>query len=285
ARAGLRRDSAAPARSRQRPQQRGRLGPEEELHRVVTRAPAVVVVLVIELRLPPRLDVDEERVDVDPWAARLLPRLRHIRELAEDHDCVGIESRLLAQLAPRRCLPVLARLHAPRDRVPVAPAVRRAVGDEELVPTADVDQHLAPLVHAGNTTSARAPLKAKLPCSSSATRAWTIERPVPLGAPSAPEPSSAIASRTSASRRTSSIRTVPAPCSSAFCRSSEKTSASAVARLPASDTGSSCAWTSRPAPSPCTSVARNRSISSASSTSSSRCSVSDSCTAAMARIR
>ena len=45
------------------------------------------------------------------------------------------------------------------------------------------------------------------------------------------------------SARASSIRTVPPPCSSAFWKSSLKTSASAVARSPASDTGSSSAST------------------------------------------
>src|SRR5262249_58791188 len=65
--------------------------------------------------------------------------------------------------------------------------------------------------HAGKTTSARAPAKEKLPCSSSATSARTIERPVPVGAPSTPDPSSAIATITSPFRRASSIRTVPAP--------------------------------------------------------------------------
>ena len=43
--------------------------------------------------------------------------------------------------------------------------------------------------------------------------------------------------------------------------------------------------TSRPPTRPCTSIARSRSISSAISTSSSRCSVSTSCTAAIARMR
>ena len=65
----------------------------------------------------------------------------------------------------------------------------------------------------------------------------------------------------------------------------EKTSASAVARAPGSDTGSSSAVTSLPPPTPCTSIARRRSIRSASSTSSSRRSVSSSCTAAIARMR
>src|SRR5205814_2776970 len=62
----------------------------------------------------------------------------------------------------------------------------------------------------GNTTSARDPVRSKLPCSSSRTSARTIERPVPVGAPPAPFPSSAIASTTSPLRRASSMRTAPA---------------------------------------------------------------------------
>ena len=54
-----------------------------------------------------------------------------------------------------------------------------------------------------------------------------------------PSPSSAIASTTSPFRRSSSTRTIAPPCSSAFWSSSLKTSASAVARPPASCTGSS----------------------------------------------
>ena len=53
-----------------------------------------------------------------------------------------------------------------------------------------------------------------------------------------PTPSSAIASTTSPFRRASSTRIDWPPCSSAFWSSSLKTSASAVARLPASETGS-----------------------------------------------
>ena len=123
------------------------------------------------------------------------------------------------------------------------------------------------------------------PASSSRTSARTIERPVPSPLPFRPAPSSATASATSSPRRSSSIRTVPPPCSSAFWKSSLKTSASAVARSPASETGSSSASTVLPATRPCTSIARSRSISSARSTSSSRCSVSTSWTAAIARIR
>ena len=81
-------------------------------------------------------------------------------------------------------------------------------------------------------------------------------------------------------------RSSPPPCSSALRNSSLKTSASAVARWPASETGSSVgARPCLPATSPWTSIARSRSISSSRSTSSSRCSVSTSCTAAIARIR
>src|SRR5579859_6703189 len=266
--------SRATGSSRQRPEHRRRLGPVEELGRLLTRQPAVVVVLPVECRLPAGRRLREERLDVD----------RLVDERCVEMLELGFEPRLLAQLAYRGLGERLALLHAARDLVPVRVVLRRAVDDEELLPAAHHDEHLL-RPHAGKTTSARAPAKAKLPWSSSATSARTIESPVPLGAPSAPEPSSAIARRTWSSRRVSSIRTVPAPCSSAFWSSSEKTSASAVARVPASDTGSSCAWTSRPPPSPCTSIARSRSISSASSTSSSRCSVSASCTAAMARIR
>src|SRR6266511_3309518 len=122
--------------------------------------------------------------------------------------------------------------------------------------------------------------------SSSMTSASTIERPVPeLGSPSIPSPSSEIASTTSPFRRVSSTRTKPPPCSSAFCNSSEKTRARAVAREPASWTGSSDASTALPDPRPWTSIARRRSRSSASSTSSSRRSISTSCTAAIARMR
>src|SRR4029078_5047204 len=163
---------------------------------------------------------------------------------------------LLVQLAERGDVERLAGLDGAGDRVPVAAALGVAVRDEELVSATHVDQYLRPLGHAGKTTSARAPAKAKLACSASAPRARTIERPVPAGVPSAPDPSSAIASTTSLSRRASSIRTVPSPCSSAFRSSSEEKSASAVARLPASETGSSRAPTSRPAPSPCTRHAR-----------------------------
>src|SRR4029077_12811219 len=99
------------------------------------------------------------------------------------------------ELAGRGVGERLAVLHAARHEVPVRVVLGRTVDDEELASAADDDEHLL-RPHAGNTTSARAPAKAKLPCSSSATSAWTIERPVPLGAPSAPEPSSAIARKT-----------------------------------------------------------------------------------------
>ena len=100
-----------------------------------------------------------------------------------------------------------------------------------------------------------------------------MERPVPSPAACMPSPSSAIASTTSPSCPDSVIEIVDPPCSRAFPKSSLKTSARDVARWPSSQTGSRDALTSFPATSPCTSIARNRSISSSSSTSSSRCSV------------
>src|SRR5581483_2005416 len=251
-----------------------RLGPVQERDRLVAGAPAVVVVLPVEDRLPIGGRLSDERVDVDAFVIERAVQRRDRRR----------EARLLVQLSRRRRKGRLALLDAAGAEVPVRVVLRRPVHDEELLATAHDDQDFV-RPHAGNTTSARAPLSAKLPCSSSATSARTIESPVPLDAPSAPVPSSAMARTTSPFRRVSSIRTVPAPCSSAFWRSSEKTRASAVARVPASDTGCSRASTSRPAPRPCTSIARSRSTSSASSTSSSRCSVSASCTAAIARIR
>ena len=78
----------------------------------------------------------------------------------------------------------------------------------------------------------------------------------------------------------------PPPCSSAFWSSSLKTSASAVARLPASETGSSARLdrlARRRAPARASRAAGRAAR--ASSTSSSRCSVSTSCTAAIARMR
>ena len=75
-----------------------------------------------------------------------------------------------------------------------------------------------------------------MPPSSSRTSARTIERPVPFGGSAGmPGPSSAISSTASPSSPRSATCTCVPPCSSAFPSSSEKTSASAVARLPASD--------------------------------------------------
>ena len=169
--------------------------------------------------------------------------------------------------------------------MPEAAVRRRAVDDEDLAPAPHRDDRLRVFSYREYNLGARARERRSVPCSSSATSARTIDRPVPSRAPSAPSPSSAIASTTSPFRCASSISMRPAPCSSAFWSSSLKTSASAVARLPASETCSRRASTSRPPPIPCTSIARSRSMSSASSTSSSRCSVSASCTAAIARIR
>src|SRR4029078_9829460 len=102
---------------------------------------------------------------------------------------------LLVQLAECGDVERLPGLDRAGDRVPVAAALGRAVRDEELVSATHVDQYLRPLGHAGKTTSARAPAKAKLPCSSSATSARTIESTVTLGAPSVPGPSLAMALR------------------------------------------------------------------------------------------
>ena len=82
-----------------------------------------------------------------------------------------------------------------------------------------------------------------VPRSSSRTSARTIERP---GARRRLGRDPARRRRRSRARRrrsaaTSSTRTRSPPCSSAFCSSSAKTSASAVARAPGSDTGSSSA--------------------------------------------
>src|SRR4029077_7627670 len=125
------------------------------------------------------------------------------------------ETGFLPELAHGGLGERLTVLDAACDLVPVRVVLGRPVDDKEVVPASHNDEHLL-CPHAGNITSARGPTRAKVPCSSSATSARTIESPVPPGVPSAPEPSSAMARTTSPSRRASSICTVPAPCSSAF---------------------------------------------------------------------
>ena len=115
---------------------------------------------------------------------------------------------------------------------------------------------------AGNRTSARrpssprgrAPRRARRGRAPGRSRARCRRPP-----PACRSPSSAMARTTSPSLPASVIEIASPPCSSAFRDSSLKTSASAVARCPASSTGSSSAVTSFPATSPWTSIARSRS--------------------------
>src|SRR5207248_1035006 len=125
---------------------------------------------------------------VHAQARLLFPRLPRVSELTERLQLVRREPGLLAQFAERSDEERLARLDGARDGMPVPAALGRAVRHQELVTAPDVDQHLAPLAraHAGKITSPRAPSNAKLPLSSSATSARTIDSPVPLGAPSTP---------------------------------------------------------------------------------------------------
>ena len=174
------------------------------------------------------------------------------------------------------------------DRAPRrgrVPADRDLCGDSQ---GAEADAHLRLIVRRERQPPRACRCRSTARSGPSARRGRGRARstgPCPSAPPPIPAPESAIASRISPSRRTSSIRTSPPPCSSAFWSSSLKTSASAVAREPASATGSSADATRacRP-PIPCTSIARNRSSRSSSSTSSSRRSVSTSWTAAIARI-
>ena len=93
-------------------------------------------------------------------------------------------------------------------------------------------------------------LRSSVPRSSSRTSASTIERPVPDG--SSGDPAAVVGDREHdvAVPPASSTRTESPPCSSAFWSSSLKTSASAVARLPASETGSSAVSTRLPGAEP-----------------------------------
>src|SRR5581483_4578839 len=256
-----------------------RLRPANELGRLGERAPAVLGVLLVQDRLPfPR------RLGCEGLAGDLVVGVR----VPQREDGVRLEPGLLAELPDGRLVRRLARLDAAGDEVPVGVG-RRAEEHERLLAAVDEHERLLSPSHAGKTISARSPpslSSESVPRSSSRTSARTIERPVPcLGSPAIPFPSSAIASTTSPFRCQSSIVTDGPPCSSAFWKSSLKTSASAVARLPASEIEPSVASTLLSPASPWTSIARSRSSSSPRSTSSSRCSISTSCTAAIARIR
>src|SRR5207248_6314555 len=246
-----------------------RLGPVQERIGFVDGAPADLVVLPVEHGFPAGGRVGHEAVHghavVDVGALEI-----------RGH---GDEPGLLGELPCRRLGRRLTVLDPARDAVPVA-ALDLGAAENEIAPAApDEDEHLA-CSHAGKTTSARSPpslRSSSVPPRSSRTSASTIESPVPVGSsPPSPAPSSEIASMTSPFRCERSTVTAPPPCSSAFWSSSLKTSASAVARSPASETGSSRASTVLPATSPWTSIARSRSSSASSSTSSSRRSVSTS---------
>ena len=62
-------------------------------------------------------------LDVHPPSRFLLPRLPHVRELAERHQLARLEPGLLPQLAQRRDVERLAALDRARDGVPVAAAL------------------------------------------------------------------------------------------------------------------------------------------------------------------
>src|SRR6266566_5427600 len=156
-----------------------RLAPVEELGGFLARTPAVAVVFPVERGLPGLRCLRNEALDVDDVVhERAVERL----------DCL-LEPGLLAQLADSCLGEGLAILHATCDEMPVRVVLGRPVDDEVLPAPPHHDEHLL-CPHAGNITSARAPARAKLPCNSSATRARTMDSPVPPGVPSAPEPSS-----------------------------------------------------------------------------------------------
>ena len=87
------------------------------------RAPAIVDVLLVQHRLPVRLDFDRVGMERDPLL--LLP-LRPVAELERDRSEPNRlrQPRLLAELAERGSIRGLALLDAARDQVPVAVALR-----------------------------------------------------------------------------------------------------------------------------------------------------------------
>src|SRR5690242_16500550 len=139
----------------------------QERCRLVARAPAVVVVLRIQRRLPVRADIDEERLHADVVVV--------IRPLEVMRP--GDEPDLLTKLALGRLCVRLAGVDAAGHGVPIAAVGFAAKQDEEL--GAAADHHLALADQPGNTTSAREPVRSKLPCNSSRTSARTIDSPVP----------------------------------------------------------------------------------------------------------
>src|SRR6266850_680283 len=125
------------------------LWPVEQLERIRERAPAVVVVLVIEDRLPARRRLSGERGDrhgVRAWCVQRSELLVDVVALleVEVHDG-GVELRFFGQLADRGRRERLTVLDLAGYDVPV-PVVRPA-RDEELRSTMDDDRDLAVLPH------------------------------------------------------------------------------------------------------------------------------------------
>src|SRR5436190_7665418 len=114
--------------------ERLRLRPVEELDRVVARAPAVVVVLVVQGGLPALGHLDEKRVHDDllhagePGAVlRLL--VERVREHRLEIRWRRVETGLLSQLPSGRSRRRLPLLDAAADSVPVLACARRPVHD------------------------------------------------------------------------------------------------------------------------------------------------------------
>src|SRR3954465_2883312 len=167
----------------------------QEGNSLVTRAPAVLVVLRVEHRLSAGRDVDDKCLNlhvVVPEGALEIDRL---------HDapgpCAELPRRSPALPRARPPPPAHTSRRAPHRRPPCASTRRRL--RSAAVRAARPHGGSSPCTrsssgsHDGNTTSAREPVKSKLPCNSSRTSALTIESPVPAMAPFTPTPSSAIA--------------------------------------------------------------------------------------------
>ena len=233
------------------PQQRRRLGPEEELRGFLAPQPAVLVVLLVQLGLPAAVDVDDERLDVHAQAGLRSQSSRTYANSPSGSSSPACEPGLLVQLPQRGCAERLARLDGRRrsrasSRRSRASDARRGTRRRGARGSAPPTIRSCREHHLG----ARA-VEAEAALQLVGDERADDREP---GAASARRRCPPLRRRSRARRRRCAARARSAPRRRrARARSGaarEKTSASAVARLPASETCSSAAATSRPRRSP-----------------------------------